>query len=47
MVFMRAMITAKSYNVTKLNNYKLLLDDDINYEINLNHDISFLFRFKV
>ena len=37
----------KSYNVTKLNNYKLLLDDDINYEINLNHDISFLFRFKV
>jgi len=37
----------KSYNVTKPNNYKLLLDDDINYEINLNHDISFLFRFKV
>ena len=37
----------KSYNVKKIKNYKLLLDDDINYEINSNHDISFLFRIKV
>lgn len=37
----------KSYNVTKLKNYKLEIDDNVEYEINLNHEISFLFRIKV